>query len=392
MTLTVTSRLHEAVTAHALLAHFSGRVCKRLVHTPTPALAGGTRGSGVCADVDAAGATAAASLLLSPGENIFSFSLPAPEAVMTYLPGPDPALCLEKIELVFRPAAAAVTATTAAAGEGAPAVGTNGSEEEGLVLEISALSPAFAKALREREAALAAGATGAKQAVTLRDLALFVGLGRSPALLAVARPVALLELVRVRGSGSRGDAGPQAPASAAAAAVAAPSSSSTAGRPHPPAKAEHAVSLLQGPIQRLDFVFQTGASHVIDGRVFLSSDFSPPAPSAALFWYPDVAAVAALYASLPGAWGAGQEPTAQQLDAIPFHPALLNSSCQPALPLALPPLPPHTTFTVPVFVRSELQNTFKIRLLTEYIPRPGHTRRVAQVRLIRPPRPYLGPM
>ena len=129
------------------------------------------------------------------------------------------------------------------------------------------------------------------------------------------------------------------------------------------------ATLLQGPVQRLDLIFQLGDTHMINGRIYLSSDFSPSSSNSALFWAPDVEPLL------------GTDPVARSsymLDAIAYHPLLLNSSYQPTQPLHLPHLKPHSVYCVPLFLRSEIQGSYKLRLLTEFIPKGDYTSTVSK--------------
>ena len=108
---------------------------------------------------------------------------------------------------------------------------------------------------------------------------------------------------------------------------------------------------------------------MINGRIYLSSDFSPSSSNSALFWAPDVEPLL------------GTDPVARSsyiLDAIAYHPLLLNSSYQPTQPLHLPYLKPHSVYCVPLFLRSETQGSYKLRLLTEFIPKGDYTSTVSK--------------
>ena len=197
---------------------------------------------------------------------------------------------------------------------------------------------------------------------TLSDLRLFIGAQRSPKVLLLTRPLALLELISPAVTVSpvlltvqTDKKIPGIPKKSV------PQSSSPVEIP--------TATLLQGPVQRLDLIFQLGDTHMINGRIYLSSDFSPSSSNSALFWAPDVGPLL------------GTDPVARSsyiLDAIAYHPILLNSSYQPTQPLLLPCLKPHSVYCVPLFLRSEIQGSYKLRLLTEFVPKGDYTSTVSK--------------
>jgi len=123
------------------------------------------------------------------------------------------------------------------------------------------------------------------------------------------------------------------------------------------------VVMLQGPVQRLNVVFQCGSNDLRNGRVYLSSDSNPTSTSSALFWYPDTSSITSL-SSLTDT---------NILDKVCFHPLVLNSSMQPLQPILLPDQEADSEFCVPLFLRSEVHGSFKIKLCIEYVPKSGLT-------------------
>jgi hypothetical protein len=120
------------------------------------------------------------------------------------------------------------------------------------------------------------------------------------------------------------------------------------------------ANFLQGPIQRFDLIFKSGDNHVINGKVYVSSDYAPNSINAALFWTADISALE----SIPMA-----KRSSDVLDSIQFHPVLLNSINQPEQPILLPYIPPNTVYCIPLFLRSEIKNSFKLKILSEFLPK-----------------------
>lgn len=118
------------------------------------------------------------------------------------------------------------------------------------------------------------------------------------------------------------------------------------------------LTILQGTIQRVDFVFSSDMDSIIDGKVFVSSDYSPPTGNYDLFWYPEVSnsdtSAEMIYSS-------------KFIDSVKFHPLTLSGSFQPAVPFKLECMKPFETFCCPIFVKSDIQGTIMIRLKIEYL-------------------------
>lgn len=122
------------------------------------------------------------------------------------------------------------------------------------------------------------------------------------------------------------------------------------------------LDYLIGPVQRLNIVFQCGSNDLRNGRVYLSSDSNPESTSSALFWYPEFNNISP--SSLIDS---------NALDKVSFHPLMLNSSMQPLQPILLPDQDADSEFCVPLFLRSEVHGSFKVKLCIEYVPKSGLT-------------------
>lgn len=124
------------------------------------------------------------------------------------------------------------------------------------------------------------------------------------------------------------------------------------------------ISILQGAIQRINLVFQTGQDKLINARVFLSSDYTAPANGGPeLFWYPDVNQLLSC-ASTPAIL-----QTPDFMDSVHFSPFALNSSFQPAQPLLLWNTTTNSEVCCPIFIKSDLQGPIAIKARVEYIPK-----------------------
>ena len=198
---------------------------------------------------------------------------------------------------------------------------------------------------------------------TLNDLRAFLGPSRSPKVLQLTRPLALLELIH-----------PPPPPGQVTVQIEKKMSTSGKGAAQAvPVGLIPVAKLLQGPVQRLDLIFKAGDNHILNGRIYLSSDYSPTSSSSALFWCPDVEP---LISADQGTAGGVRSPDI--LDTIAYHPILLNSSYQPSQPLLLPTLLPNSVYCVPLFLRSEIQGSYKLRLFTEFTPKVGHIATVSK--------------
>jgi hypothetical protein len=124
----------------------------------------------------------------------------------------------------------------------------------------------------------------------------------------------------------------------------------------------HSVNMLEGLMQRIDIVFEVGDYQLDEIRVFLSSDFMINSIYDALFWTPDLTALAVSSST-------SQHPTLDQLNEIPFFPFLLNASMQPAYPLKIGGLlKSQSLLYVPLFVRANRPGKFEVKLSVECVP------------------------
>jgi hypothetical protein len=127
------------------------------------------------------------------------------------------------------------------------------------------------------------------------------------------------------------------------------------------------VNLLQGPIQRLNLIFKSGDNHIINGKVYISSDYTPNSINSALFWTPDIKVLESIPIT---------KRNSAVFDTIQFNPVLLNSIYQPEQPILLPYIPPNTVYCIPLFLRSENieKNSFlkKLKIISEFLPKFEH--------------------
>ena len=127
------------------------------------------------------------------------------------------------------------------------------------------------------------------------------------------------------------------------------------------------ICILQGTIQRLNFVFSSGKHTMLQGKVFLKSDYGQLRSSVHnyddchFFWYPT-----------KSSW----EETAldgplseSKLDSILFHPFTNNAETnQPLYPLLIENQEVDSIFACPVFIKSDVQGDINLTIRIEYIP------------------------
>ena len=202
--------------------------------------------------------------------------------------------------------------------------------------------------------------------VTLKDICQFLPRKDCPALLQIERLGATLELVY-----------PARVPIAAGTTVTIPSTSTASIFAPPTVQPTNptlpgTIQLLQGPIQRINLVFKANGSSIINGKLYLSSDF--PVTSGTndnqqhLFWYPDVTGLDGTTTATTTDSTCLHDPNL--LDSVKFHPFKLSSSLQPSQPILLPTQHgSDSMFCVPIFVKSELHTTVTVKLLVEYVPK-----------------------
>jgi len=178
-----------------------------------------------------------------------------------------------------------------------------------VVVEVSAISRAFKEARNSLN----------RTSGNLRELSMFLG-ADGPKTLHIARPKSRLALL------------------------------------HP---AQDSITILQGTIQRVNFIFSCGADKIVNGRIYLSSDYTQHFPSGGgdFFWYPDIDPNADC-----------SEPQ-KHLDSVQFHPFQLNESFQPAYPFVVPYQGINSVFCCPVFIKSDVQGDINLKLRVEYVPK-----------------------
>lgn len=122
------------------------------------------------------------------------------------------------------------------------------------------------------------------------------------------------------------------------------------------------ILVLQGIVQRVNIKFNSMNDSLRSGKVFLSSDFSPMAPEAALFWYPN------LYENSNVCYDENSLRSAETADKVKFNPLVLSKTMQPMSPYLLPDIEKNSELSIPIFLRSESCGTVNVRLRFEYIP------------------------
>lgn len=130
------------------------------------------------------------------------------------------------------------------------------------------------------------------------------------------------------------------------------------------------IASLQGMIQRVNLVFSTEFDEILNGKIFLSSDQNTQTPTSSLFWYPDLKSARKSLSAVSQDFRSAKEAvcSARFLEGVSFKPLELNSSLQPAESLHLPRCASRTIFCVPLFLKSDTQGTFSVKLRFEYIP------------------------
>jgi hypothetical protein len=176
----------------------------------------------------------------------------------------------------------------------------------GAVLDSSALSPGFLRALEANRAR--------PTPLALRDLVLYAG-ADGPPVLTVLKPSPALVLVP------------------------------------PPAPGSGGVELLSGPLQRFDVALAAvGEAGARSLRAYLSSDSSGPGP---LFWFPSQSQAEA--------------DAKEEEEEATFHPLQLTSSQQPAACLLLGDVPAGGSVIVPLFLRAATPGVVRLRLRVEFL-------------------------
>ena len=260
------------------------------------------------------------SLKLVPASPIeISFSMHIAELSFSRFLSPDTVVCLERAVFTIR----------------GPRLGGDSSSDSGvndLKFNVDVLPDAVTRA---RGGGGGGGAAG-KKAYSLKDALKFHFNNAYPTL-SIQKPVAFVSLVTPKGFSKT-----------------------------EPLREGVDVTLLTGAVQRVDVVFAVGDVDMFDGKVSLSSDFTPESTEKSLFWFPDRARLSSVLSTeaqlLKAAEGNSASRTEYQkivrdvnneLDSVRFCPLRLNSkSMQPAQNVILPySLSAGSQFTVPLFVR-----------------------------------------
>jgi hypothetical protein len=138
----------------------------------------------------------------------------------------------------------------------------------------------------------------------------------------------------------------------------------------PVPSSDEPICILQGTIQRLNFVFSSGQHKMLTGKVFMKSDYhqlrntSNTNDDSHFFWYPNTASFS------PSAVMSGDVSSSQSLlDNIHFHPFTNRADDnQPLYPIMVPDQEQDCIFACPVFIKSDVQGEINLTLKVEYIP------------------------
>jgi hypothetical protein len=300
----------------------------------------------------------------------FSFLLFVPEhSLSSSALATDPTLFVERLQLIMAVPCSSLMPSAQAAltsedGVEAQAVANGRTDNENttsppvtstphdgfkrVIFNVSALSRTF---ITKRESTSFKG-------LTLKDMMLFLPRADCPALLQVDKLAALVEMISPKPL----PAPAAAPAALSLTTPLSASSHSSSSLLSASAVAP-TITLLQGPVQRIDVVFRSNGNCVLNGKVYLSSDLPTVSNGMQqhMFWYPDVSSVT-------------NEETdcdnAAVVDTIKFHPFRLNSSFQPSIPLQIPhQADANSIFCLPLFVKSEIHATVTVKLMLEYVPK-----------------------
>jgi len=356
--LTITSHFHGRMTFAEMSVHFSGGTLrKRFVHSSQSSSSSSSSSSAPSPSPSPSPSSSSLSLLADggPGEEPpletsldfpsnheveFAFAIHVPESsVEAMLIGDECFLCLERVKFVLRsstnatpsngsssnlassPTAASSSSSSTSSSPTLSAAidvetlvqaSTQPRDKTDVIFDVSAVSSSFTH-IRELT-------SSGKGGMNMKELSLF--LEDSPNILHVTRPSPLVTLLS-------------------------PLSSET-------------TTLLQGPLQRLNVFFSADKNAVLGGRLYLSSDYSPVASTDAFFWYPNVNSV-----------DEARMGEVEAIDAVFFHPILLNDSKQPMEPLLVSDQDAESVFVVPLFLRALFLGDVRIRLRLEYIPKQG---------------------
>ena len=132
------------------------------------------------------------------------------------------------------------------------------------------------------------------------------------------------------------------------------------------------ICILQGTIQRVNFVFTSGNHKMLQTKVYLKSDYhqlrngsgsgsgKEVPEDSPFFWYPNISSLQ------PN----GKDFSSQNsLDTIHFHP-FTNSADQnqPIYPLTVNNQEVNSLFACPVFIKSDVQGDINLTLKVEYVP------------------------
>ena len=131
---------------------------------------------------------------------------------------------------------------------------------------------------------------------------------------------------------------------------------------------DESICILQGTIQRLNFVFNGGEHEMLHGRIFVQSDYNQlrnnnnNSGDNHFFWYPNTTSFDFESAN-------DYFSSQRNLDMIQFHPySISGRDDQPVFPMKIEDQGLNSTFACPLFIKSDLQGDINIKIRVEYIP------------------------
>ncbi len=258
-------------------------------------------------------------LVFPPGKAVlFEFLIYISETGFASFLNPDAILCLERIELVLcqtsEPLDDVVTAQPGLVDEEVGDILASRASRREIVFDVAAFPDVVLKARR-----------GPGKPLSLKDVIRYCFNEGFPTI-TIQKPSALISMVK-------------------------------------PSATKDITTLLQGVVQRVNVFLKVGACDMLDGCVYLASDFTPSSAEDALFWYPDREA---LDTALQG----GGDTSDEVLDGVHFHPIQLNDAMQPSQSYSLGSVcGAGSTLFLPLFVVSRFAGAISVKLRVEYVPR-----------------------
>jgi hypothetical protein len=259
-------------------------------------------------------------LVFPPSKAVhFEFLIYISESGFASFLNPDAVLCLERVELILRqtpdpPDDVVISAESLLVDEEVRAVPPSRVAGRDVVFDVAAFPDVVLKARR-----------GPGKPLSLKDVIRYCFNEGFPTV-TIQKPSALISMVK-------------------------------------PSASKESTTLLQGVVQRVNVFLKVGACDMLDGCVYLASDFTPMSAEDALFWYPDREALSVAMAE-------GRDASEEALDGVAFHPLQLNDAMQPSHPYSLGNVcVSGSTLFLPLFVVSRFAGAISVKLRVEYVPR-----------------------